>query len=93
MTLANNDTVMIPKGKVEFQMDLTLILKSGVEHGLITKEDVDYAFELATLSGEELHKRAEEKMGSMISDLAGLVGEDAAGEILREFINISKEEE
>lgn len=93
MTLVSNSNVMIPRNEVEFRMDLTLILKSGVEHGLIAKEDVDYAFELATLSGEELHKRAEEKMGSMMSDLAGLVGKEAAGEILRKLINTSKEEE
>ena len=93
MTLTKNSTVMIPKSKVEFLMDLTFILRSGVEHGLVTKEDVDYAFELATLSREELHKRAEEKMGSMMSDLAGLVGKETAGEILRKLINISKEGE
>ena len=93
MTLAKNGTIVMPKSRVEFLMDLTLILRSGFEHGLITKEDVDHAWELATTSNEELRKKAEEKMGSMISDLAGLVGADAAGEILRAFINISKEEE
>lgn len=92
MTLAKNGAVVIPKNKVEFQMNLTLILKSGVDHGLITKEDVDYAWELATTSDEELRKKAEEKMGSMISGLAGLVGKEAAGEILRELIDIDKED-
>lgn len=92
MTFAKNGTIMIPKNKAGFQMDLTLILKCGIEHGLITKEDIDCLYELATLSSEELHKKAKEELGSMISDLAGLFGEDAAGEILRELTGIHKED-
>lgn len=92
MTFVKNDAVVMPNNKVEFLLDLTLILKSGVDHGLITKEDVDYAWELATISDEELHKRAEEKMGSMISGLAELTGKEAAGEILRELTGIDKED-
>lgn len=80
MIHADNGKVEIKGSRTELQAELTLIIKTFIQNGLIIDDDhMIMIYKLATMSSEEVHKEACE-----ILDPMGL------GEALSAFIRATR---
>ena len=78
--------------RIQLKIDLVLLMHSMVEKGVVDKEQLLFLAETACKTKEEMKAEAQETLMKHMNEFVEILGSDKAGEILRDAMNIRKEE-